>query len=249
MRISDSKSEQWRSGFTLIELLTVIAIIGILAAILIPVVGAVRESARSAQCTSNLRQIGLAFYLYAEANGGKGPPANNRNAHELATGSTAGTSAWSTFHGSVWPYIFDSRALTLNNIRNVAPEPNVFQCPTLYGAYPTAQSAPAAFFYSGQALNDPHGYSYAKNSWALPGGDANQPSNLDSMSTISQVVAVVEAYMWHIAGTRYDMFGLVPHNGSANFLFYDGHIERRSRSEIPPVSDQNAVFWHGDNAR
>lgn len=46
-------------AFTLIELLTVIAIIGILAAILIPVVGAVRESARSAQCVSNLRQIAI----------------------------------------------------------------------------------------------------------------------------------------------------------------------------------------------
>ena len=44
-----------RSGFTLIELLTVIAIIAILAAILIPVVGSVRASARSSVCQSNLR--------------------------------------------------------------------------------------------------------------------------------------------------------------------------------------------------
>ncbi len=51
-------------GFTLIELLTVIAIIGILAAILIPVVANVRTSARAAQCTSNLRQIGMATFLY-----------------------------------------------------------------------------------------------------------------------------------------------------------------------------------------
>ena len=50
-------------AFTLIELLTVIAIIGILAAILIPVVGAVRQSARQAQNTSNLREIGTALLL------------------------------------------------------------------------------------------------------------------------------------------------------------------------------------------
>jgi prepilin-type N-terminal cleavage/methylation domain-containing protein len=52
-------------GFTLIELLTVIAIIGILAAIIIPVVGKVRSSARTATATSNLRQIGLAANLHA----------------------------------------------------------------------------------------------------------------------------------------------------------------------------------------
>ncbi len=53
------------SAFTLIELLTVIAIIGILAAILIPVVGKVRASARSSVCTSNLRQIGQATHLFS----------------------------------------------------------------------------------------------------------------------------------------------------------------------------------------
>lgn len=53
------------TGFTLVELLAVLAVVGILAAIIIPVVGAVRQSARATQCASNLRQIGVAMNLHA----------------------------------------------------------------------------------------------------------------------------------------------------------------------------------------
>jgi len=54
-----------RIGFTLIELLVVIAIIAILAAILFPVFAQARETARKAACTSNLKQIGSAWMMYA----------------------------------------------------------------------------------------------------------------------------------------------------------------------------------------
>ncbi len=62
-----------KAAFTLIELLTVIAIIGILAAILIPVVSAARESARNSVCQSNLRQWHTAMMLFAEDHQGHLP--------------------------------------------------------------------------------------------------------------------------------------------------------------------------------
>src|SRR5690625_2667917 len=87
-------------GFTLIELLTVIAIIGILAAILIPVVGAVRESAKVANCQSNLRELGKAIHLYSTEHNDRTPtnfhpdldgqPLNDMDGNYVADGRTLG---------------------------------------------------------------------------------------------------------------------------------------------------------------
>ena len=83
-----------RQAFTLVELLVVVAIIGILIALLLPAVQAARESARRAQCRNNLKQIGLAVHNY-QGSLGVYPPA-------ITLGTSNGT--WS-IHGRLLPFM------------------------------------------------------------------------------------------------------------------------------------------------
>src|SRR5580692_11602263 len=64
-------------AFTLIELLVVIAIIAILAAILFPVFAQAREKARQITCTSNVKEIGLAWLMYVQDYDELFPPTNS----------------------------------------------------------------------------------------------------------------------------------------------------------------------------
>src|SRR5512139_987427 len=68
LKIPDPRSSRPHDGFTLIELLVVIAVIAILMAILMPALNRAREQGRRAGCLSNLKNLTLAWIMYADDN-------------------------------------------------------------------------------------------------------------------------------------------------------------------------------------
>jgi prepilin-type N-terminal cleavage/methylation domain-containing protein len=106
-----------RQGFTLMELLVVIAIIAILAALLLPALAAAKQRAQVVQCTSNFRQIGVAYLLYVDDNNGVVPSALSFGVPADDISEAAATINGTYLYGGV------AQLLALAN-------PRVFWCPS-----------------------------------------------------------------------------------------------------------------------
>jgi prepilin-type N-terminal cleavage/methylation domain-containing protein/prepilin-type processing-associated H-X9-DG protein len=113
-------------GFTLLELLVVIAVIALLAALLLPALAAAKQAGRKAACLSNLRQVGIAIYGYAQENDGqipygpKAPPFTSPSSFYPSTG--APTSLLSLQSGA-------PVGLGLLLAQHLAAQPKVLFCP------------------------------------------------------------------------------------------------------------------------
>lgn len=200
-----------KKAFTLIELLVVIAILGILVALLMPAFGRARESARIAQCTSNLRQIGIAWYLYLDDHDENFP----KRGYEAPDAETCG--AW-TYGGKKTdsePYAAKIRPL--NRYLDIDSDSDtaaleIFHCPSDTRPIPALKE---------DTVFSRYGTSYMLN-MNLTGGDCGWPRNLSSFTTPFSKLSVLQSLRFVGRGSVHGKQGS---NDRVNVLFLDGHVK------------------------
>lgn len=109
-------------GFTLVELLVVIGIIAVLISILLPALGQTRESANRIKCSSNLRQAGQAFQLFANEHDGWFP-SNMLNVTRSASAITGWADPWWASYMDAGDYQYMVERYKL--------KPEIFTCPSV----------------------------------------------------------------------------------------------------------------------
>ncbi len=225
--LSPSRSSR-RSAFTLIELLTVIAIIGILAAIIIPVVGSVRRSSQRAGCASNLRQWGQAILLYSVENQGNYVIRGMSKAGNDMTWQGVSTNPSNMLYGAYVPH-----SSLLSTIRtcplstdNTSGSNYVINRPYISGStvapldkVPLKQVRNPTRF---MLMTDMASGVTASNGYSLIG-----PGGLTSL---------VSPLFTDAVDTR--------HHESANMVFGDGHVEAITPADI---TQRGAVWTRVDN--
>jgi prepilin-type N-terminal cleavage/methylation domain-containing protein/prepilin-type processing-associated H-X9-DG protein len=210
-------------AFTLIELLVVIAIIAVLAALLLPVLSKSRLKAESLTCANNLKQLSLAWQLYADDNNDL--LVNNHGVPE----TLARRQTWAN-NVEDWEASDDNTNLLLLADAKLGPfagrATRIYKCP---GDREPAPNGPRIRSMSMNALvgnpgeltnqfNPLYIQFFKKSDFQKPSGTFVFLDELADTLNDGFFVNRLEDYAWGNVPGSY-------HNGGANFSFADGHIE------------------------
>ena len=236
-----------RSGFTLIELLTVIAIIGILAAIIVPAVGGARTRASQAKAQGSLRQIGGAFYLYA---------ADNKNAFPKVNGNRKASAVGDD------DYSWDAVILAYLGVPFETSTTEGYTDLPKDGGYVTAR-AEDIFMHprESRTVSDPL---RGRRTWSM-NNKLNATRSINSFNgSLSRMILVTERLgdnLGYIAGAPFSGVAYADQtqsdggikegydlnaNGTLDYLFADGHVEAlKPRDTLggSASADQAPSFW------
>ncbi|MBI4027268.1 MAG: prepilin-type N-terminal cleavage/methylation domain-containing protein [Verrucomicrobia bacterium] len=251
------------SAFTLIELLVVIAIISILASLLMPALKNARESAKSAGCLSNLKQIGLAINCYVNDNNDSTPISGWYWASSPPAG--AGVSADYYWYVLIGPYLttqpLSSGAGANTRFQEVfAPNGvmgSVFRCP----ARRDSELWPQTFNDGYHDINGGSGVQNVNYTVNCTTGEVNaygnaMPNRVSKYTYPSELMWIVDGQYYRLVdwgangANNPDYTYIARHNKRCNILYADGHAGTRkgrmpnSRSGWGNPSDPvESHFW------
>ena len=223
-------------GFTLIELLVVIAIIALLLSIILPSLARVKESSKRIVCLSNLRQLGIAFTMYANDNDGEiisgdvdvkpfGPPwwVNNICAPDWGTGGQL-------------PEQDQIAAIESGALFSYVGTVDMYQCPVGY----EGEMLTYAMVISMNGRTVEGSPSYKKIT------EINLPSS--RLVFIDEGLATPNAWAtWYTRPQWWDMPG-TRHSDGNTFAFADGHSEYHKwvGDETRELGQNDPRVWVGD---
>lgn len=209
-----------RHAFSLVELLAVIAVVGILAALLLPAMSKAKASAKRTTCLNHLRQIGLAVRMYADDMDDVGPSKLSEK---------KSLDGWTAYRQLVKHYVGQNTASS--------PDDRLFACPADKYHYDFTKASPKAYAYIGKPVHRQIWSDYS--SYAFNGGNtrtnaangATSPGiagvKLSSIKEPSRTVLLAEypaffCFSWH--DPQNPKFPHYFNNARNMMAFVDGHV-------------------------